>query len=89
MDPTSPEAEKLRRRHSRDKRKASLRYMVDWKFVPACVEEGEIIKWDKIPRGENVFKQGDEDRGWPVFIYPKGDQITLLRYAYQLSVRIR
>jgi hypothetical protein len=88
VDPTSPEAEKLRRRHGRDDRKAYLRYVVDWKFVPACVEDGRIIKWDKIPRGDEVFKKGDEDCGWPVFIYPKGDQTTLLRYAYQLSVRM-
>lgn len=87
MDPTTSEAGKLRRRHGRVSKKASLRHVVDWKFVPACLEARRIIKWDEIPPGDNVFQKSDEDDGWPVFIYPKGDKATLLRYAYQLSVR--
>ena len=86
VDPSTPDAEKLQRRHDRDNTKASLRHVVDWKFVPACVEEHRIIPWDEIPDGDNVFKRGDENRAWSVFVYPSGHHATLLRYAYQLSV---
>lgn len=65
----------------------SQREIVDWKFVPACIDQGRMIEPNQLPAGSAIFTRGDDDSSsLRVLIWEKGEAATLLKYAYQLDV---
>lgn len=87
VDPTSEEAGSLAERNAKSLKEPGARHVVDWKFVPACIEANRILAPNDIPQGTEVFHKKGSNDGWPVLLWNKGDPSSLLRLAYKLSVR--